>query len=55
MGIRGALDRSAIAELAVAAQARALLGDARYDEAHQRGLDATLDTLATLVPVTPGA
>jgi tetratricopeptide (TPR) repeat protein len=55
LGIRGALDRSAIEEQAVAEQARALLGDARYDDAYQRGQGATLDTLATLVPVTPGA
>ena len=67
LGIRGALDRSAVEEQAVAEQARALLGDARYDAAYQRGQGATLDTLATLVPggsggspprastVTPGA
>ncbi|MGH3150911.1 MAG: hypothetical protein ACRDOB_09285, partial [Streptosporangiaceae bacterium] len=55
LGIRGALDRSAIEELAVAEQARALLGDARYDDAYQRGHCVTMDTLATLVPVTPGA
>jgi predicted ATPase/DNA-binding SARP family transcriptional activator len=54
-GIRGTMDRSAVAEQAVAEQARALLGDARYDDAYQRGQGATLDTLATLVPVTPGA
>ena len=55
LGIRGAMDRSAIEGQAVAEQARALLGDARYDAAYQRGQGATLDTLATLVPVTPGA
>ena len=55
LGIRGAMDRSAIEGQAVAEQARALLGDARYDAAYQRGQGATFDTLATLVPVTPGA
>ncbi len=36
-------------------QARSVLGDARYGEAYQRGQRVTVDTLAALVPVTPGA
>jgi predicted ATPase/DNA-binding SARP family transcriptional activator len=55
LGIRGAMDRSAIEGQAVAEQARALLGDARYDAAYQRGQGATVDTQATLGPVTPRA
>jgi predicted ATPase/DNA-binding SARP family transcriptional activator len=53
--IRGTTDRSVIEEETVASQTRAVLGQARYQEACQRGQRVTLDTLAALVPVTPGA
>jgi len=39
----------------VADAARALLGDARFDDAYQRGQRVTLDTLAAFVALTPGA
>jgi hypothetical protein len=39
----------------VAGLARSVLGDARYDQAYQRGQCVTVDTLAALIPVTPGA
>jgi tetratricopeptide (TPR) repeat protein len=45
-GIRGAPDRSAVDENRVTAQARSVLGDARFAAAHQRGQRVTLDTLA---------
>jgi len=53
--IRGTTDRSVPDEERVAAAARSVLGDARYDEAYQRGQCVTVDTLAALIPVTPGA
>jgi len=53
--IRGTRDRSVIEEERTAGQARSVLGDARYGEAYQRGQCVTVDTLAALVPVTPGA
>ncbi len=53
--IRGSTDRSGIDEERVARDARAALGDARYDQAYQRGQRITLDTLATLITITPGA
>jgi hypothetical protein len=55
VAIRGTTDRSVQDEERVAAAARSVLGDARYGEAYQRGQRVTLDTLAALVPVTPGA
>ena len=54
-GIRGTTDRSVPDEERVAGQARSVLGDTAYGEAYQRGRRVTLDTLAALVPVTPGA
>src|SRR5579859_2225544 len=53
--IRGATDRSVHDEERVAAQARSVLGEARYGEEYQRGQRVTLDTLAALIDVTPGA
>src|SRR5580658_3292747 len=53
--IRGTTDRSVPDEERVAAAARSVLGDARYDQAYQRGQCVTVDTLAALIPVTPGA
>ena len=53
--IRGTTDRSVPDEERVAGAARSVLGDARYDEAYQRGQCVTVDTLAALIPVTPGA
>jgi predicted ATPase len=53
--IRGTTDRSVPDEERVADEARSVLGDTRYGEAYQRGLRATLDTLAALVTLTPGA
>jgi hypothetical protein len=32
-----------------------VLGETRYGEAYRRGQRINLDTLAALVPVTPGA
>jgi tetratricopeptide (TPR) repeat protein len=52
--IRGTTDRSVPDEERVAAGARSVLGEARYGEAYQRGQHVTVDTLAALVPVTPG-
>jgi predicted ATPase/DNA-binding SARP family transcriptional activator len=47
LAIRGTTDRSVEKdEERVSAQARAALGDARYDDAYQRGQCVTLDTLA---------
>ena len=54
-GIRGATDRSVKDEERIAGRARSVLGGARYDEAYQRGQRVTGDTLAALIPVTPGA
>jgi predicted ATPase/DNA-binding SARP family transcriptional activator len=54
-GIRGTTDRSVQDEERVAGQARSVLGGTRYDEAYQRGQRVTLDTLAALITVTPGA
>jgi hypothetical protein len=53
--IRGTTDRSIPDEERVAAEARSVLGETRYGEAYQRGQRINLDTLAALVPVTPGA
>jgi predicted ATPase/DNA-binding SARP family transcriptional activator len=53
--IRGSTDRSAPDEERVTDAARSVLGDARYGAAYQRGQRVTLDTLAALVPITPGA
>jgi predicted ATPase/DNA-binding SARP family transcriptional activator len=53
--IRGTTDRSVPDEERVAAAARSVLGEARYDDAYQRGQCVTVDTLAALIPVTPGA
>jgi predicted ATPase/DNA-binding SARP family transcriptional activator len=53
--IRGTTDRSVPDEERVAAEARSVLGETRYGEAYQRGQRINLDTLAALVPVTPGA
>jgi len=52
--IRGTTDRSAIDDERVAAAARSVLGAGRYGQAYERGQRVTLDTLATLVPITPG-
>jgi hypothetical protein len=32
-----------------------MLGDARYADAYQRGQRVTIDTLTTLIELTPGA
>jgi predicted ATPase/DNA-binding SARP family transcriptional activator len=53
--IRGTIDRSAPDKARVADDARAALGDARYDEAYQHGQGVTMDTLAALIEITPGA
>jgi predicted ATPase/DNA-binding SARP family transcriptional activator len=53
--IRGTTDRSVPDEERVAGEARSVLGDTRYGEAYQRGQCVTLDTLAALIPITPGA
>ncbi len=53
--IRGSTDRSVPDEERVAAQARSVLGDTAYGQAYQSGQRVTVDTLAALVPVTPGA
>jgi predicted ATPase/DNA-binding SARP family transcriptional activator len=53
--IRGTTDRSVIDDERVAGAARSVLGDARYGQAYERGQRVTLDTLAALVPITPGA
>jgi len=53
--IRGTTDRSVPDEERVVGLARSVLGDARYDQAYQRGQCVTVDTLAALIPVTPGA
>jgi predicted ATPase/DNA-binding SARP family transcriptional activator len=53
--IRGSTDRSVPDEERVADAARSVLGEARYGQAYQSGQRVTLDTLAALVPVTPGA
>jgi predicted ATPase/DNA-binding SARP family transcriptional activator len=55
VAIRGTTDRSVQDQKRVADEARSVLGDTRYGEAYQRGQRVTLDTLAALVPVTPGA
>jgi predicted ATPase/DNA-binding SARP family transcriptional activator len=55
VSIRGTMDRSAPDEARIADGARAALGDARYDEAYQSGQGVTMDTLATLIEITPGA
>jgi predicted ATPase/DNA-binding SARP family transcriptional activator len=53
--VRGTTDRSAQDEKRVADGARSVLGDTRYGEAYQRGQRVTVDTLAALIAVTPGA
>jgi predicted ATPase/DNA-binding SARP family transcriptional activator/tetratricopeptide (TPR) repeat protein len=55
LAVRGTTDRSVLEEERVAADARAVLGEERYDRAYQRGQHVTLDTLATMVALTPGA
>ena len=55
VAIRGTEDRSVIDEKRVADEARSVLGEAGYGAAYQRGQCATLDTLAALVPLIPGA
>jgi hypothetical protein len=55
VAIRGTEDRSVIDEKRVADGARSVLGEAGYGAAYQRGQRATLDTLAALVPLIPGA
>jgi predicted ATPase/DNA-binding SARP family transcriptional activator len=54
LSIRGTTDRSVPDEERVAAEARSVLGEARYGQAYQRGQHVTVDTLAALVPITPG-
>jgi predicted ATPase/DNA-binding SARP family transcriptional activator len=54
VAIRGSTDRSGLDEERVARDARAALGEARYDEAYERGQRVTLDTLAALITLTPG-
>jgi tetratricopeptide (TPR) repeat protein len=53
--IRGTMDRSVPDEERVADEVRSVLGDTRYGQAYQRGQRVTVDTLAALVPITPGA
>jgi predicted ATPase/DNA-binding SARP family transcriptional activator len=53
--IRGTTDRSVKDEERITGQARSALGDARYGEAYQRGQRVTVDTLAALTEVIPGA
>jgi predicted ATPase/DNA-binding SARP family transcriptional activator len=55
VAIRGTTDRSVHDEKRVADQARSVLGEARYGQAYQRGQRVTVDTLAALVDLTPGA
>ncbi len=55
VAIRGTTDRSVQDEKRVADLARSVLGEARYGQAYQRGQRVTVDTLAALVPITPGA
>ncbi len=55
VAIRGTTDRSVPDEERVADLARSVLGGTRYGEAYQRGQRVTVDTLAALVPITPGA
>jgi tetratricopeptide (TPR) repeat protein len=55
VAIRGTTDRSAQDEKSVADLARSVLGEARYGQAYQRGQRVTVDTLAALTEVTPGA
>jgi len=55
LSIRGTIDRSVEDEARVAADARAMLGDAAFEDAYQRGQYVTLDTLAALLSATPGA
>ena len=55
IAIRGTTDRSVKDEKRIADAVRSVLGDARYGAAYQRGQGVTLDTLAALVPITPGA
>ena len=55
LSIRGTIDRSVEDEARVAADARAVLGDAPFEDAYQRGQYVTLDTLAALLSATPGA
>ena len=53
--IRGTTDRSVPDEERVADETRSALGETRYGEAYQCGQRVTIDTLPTLVTVTPGA
>ena len=55
VAIRGTTDRSVQDEKRVADLARSVLGGTRYGLAYQRGQRVTVDTLAALVPITPGA
>jgi predicted ATPase/DNA-binding SARP family transcriptional activator len=55
LAVRGTTDRSGLDEKRVTYDVRAMLGDARYADAYQRGQRVTMDTLATLVELTPGA
>jgi predicted ATPase/DNA-binding SARP family transcriptional activator len=55
LAVRGTIDRSVPDEARVAGGARAALGDAGYAQAYQRGQSVTVDTLAALIEVTPGA
>jgi len=55
VAIRGTTDRSVQDEKRVADLARSVLGEARYGQAYQRGQRITVDTLAALTEITPGA
>src|SRR5580693_9521170 len=55
VAIRGTTDRSVHDERRVADLARSVLGEARYGQAYQRGQRVTMDTLAALTEITPGA
>ena len=55
VAIRGTTDRSVHDEKRLADLARSVLGEARYGRAYQRGQHVTVDTLAALVNLTPGA
>jgi len=55
LAVRGTTDRSVIDERRVAHDVRAMLGDARYADAYERGQRVTIDTLTTLIELTPGA
>jgi predicted ATPase len=55
VSVRGPMDRSAEDEARVASDARRVLGEARFDDAYQRGQYVTVDTLAALISATPGA